>query len=175
MYAYLDTYKSTPSTCVVDASGSVGEHLTLDVAENSKNHSIPYIGYYTGAIKKPKYAYLVDPTIVDPNATFNSVAAGADDYERYTGAWEVAVVPTPSIMTTNREDKVNIGVWKNSGVLTDSKVNGVIENSSHSAIGSSGYSATNWSKTFGNGTSNGILGYQITTSSGSCLETAQMR
>lgn len=78
-------------------------------------------------------------------------------------------------MTTNREDKVNIGVWKKSGVLTDSKVNGVIENSSHSAIGSSGYSATNWSKTFGNGTSNGILGYQITTSSGSCLETAQMR
>ena len=177
MYAYLDKYTSTPSTCVVDASGSVGEHLTLDVAVNSKGHSIPYIGYYTGAIKKPKYAYLVDqtPTIEDSNAEFNPVAAGADDYERYTGAWEVAVVPTPSIMTTNREDKVNIGVWKNSGNLTDSKVNGKIENSSHSAIGSSGYSATNWSKTFGNGTSNGILGYQITTSSGSCLETAQMR
>ncbi|MCI5518967.1 MAG: Ig-like domain-containing protein [Treponema sp.] len=175
MYAYLDTYKSTPSTCVVDASGSVGEHLTLDVAVNSKKHSIPYIGYYTGAIKKPKYAYLVDPTIKDSTDEFNPVAAGADDYERYTGAWEVAVVPTPSIMTTNREDKVNIGVWKKSGDLTDSKVNGVIENSSHSAIGSSGYSATNWSKTFGNGTSNGILGYQITTSSGSCLETAQMR
>ena len=175
MYAYLDTYTSTPSTCVVDASGSVGEHLTLDVAVNSKGHSIPYIGYYTGAIKKPKYAYLVDPTIKDSTAEFNPVAAGADDYERYTGAWEVAVVPTPSIMTTNREDKVNIGVWKNSGVLTDSKVGGAVKNSSHSPIGSSGYSATNWSKTFGNGTSNGILGYQITTSSGSCLETAQMR
>ena len=175
MYAYLGSYTDKAQTCTVDASGAVGEHLTLDVAVNSKDHSIPYIGYYTGAIKKPKYAYLVDPTIEDPNATFNSVAAGADDYERYTGAWEVAVVPTPSIMTTNREDKVNIGVWKNSGDLTDSKVNGVIENSSHSAIGSSGYTATNWSKTFGNGTSNGILGYQITTSSGSCLETAQMR
>ena len=175
MYAYLGSYTDKAQTCTVDASGAVGEHLTLDVAVNSKDHSIPYIGYYTSAIKLPKYAYLVDPTVEDSTATFTQVADGANSNEQFTGAWEVAVVPSPSRMTTNREDKVNIGVWKNSGDLTDSKVNGVIENSSHSAIGSSGYSATNWSKTFGNGTSNGILGYQITTSSGSCLETAQMR
>lgn len=175
MYAYLGSYTDKAQTCTVDASGAVGEHLTLDVAVNSKDHSIPYIGYYTSAIKLPKYAYLVDPTVEDSTATFTQVADGANSNEQFTGAWEVAVVPSPSRMTTNREDKVNIGVWKNSGVLTDSKVNGVIENSSHSAIGSSGYTATNWSKTFGNGTSNGILGYQITTSSGSCLETAQMR
>ena len=175
MYAYLGSYTDTVQTCTVDASGAVGEHLTLDVAVNSKGNSIPYIGYYTSAIKFPKYAYLVDPTVEDSTATFTQVADGADSNEQFTGAWEVAVVPSPSRMTTNREDKVNIGVWKNSGVLTDSKVGGVVKNSSHSAIGSSGYSATNWSKTFGNGTSNGILGYQITTSSGSCLETAQMR
>lgn len=175
MYAYLGSYTDTAQTCTVDASGAVGEHLTLDVAVNSKGNSIPYIGYYTSAIKFPKYAYLVDPTVEDSTATFTQVADGADSNEQFTGAWEVAVVPSPSRMTTNREDKVNIGVWKNSGVLTDSKVGGVVKNSSHSAIGSSGYSATNWSKTFGNGTSNGILGYQITTSSGSCLETAQMR
>ena len=175
MYAYLGSYTDTAQTCTVDASGAVGEHLTLDVAVNSKGNSIPYIGYYTSAIKFPKYAYLVDPTVEDSTATFTQVADGADSNEQFTGAWEVAVVPSPSRMTTNREDKVNIGVWKNSGDLTDSKVGGAVQNSSHSAIGSSGYSATNWSKTFGNGTSNGILGYQITTSSGSCLETAQMR
>ena len=175
MYAYLGSYRDTAQTCTVDASGAVGEHLTLDVAVNSKGNSIPYIGYYTSAIKFPKYAYLVDPTVEDSTATFTQVADGADSNEQFTGAWEVAVVPSPSRMTTNREDKVNIGVWKNSGDLTDSKVGGAVKNSSHSAIGSSGYSATNWSKTFGNGTSNGILGYQITTSSGSCLETAQMR
>ena len=175
MYAYLGSYTDKAQTCTVDASGAVGEHLTLDVAVNSKDHSIPYIGYYTSAIKLPKYAYLVDPTVEDSTATFTQVADGANSNEQFTGAWEVAVVPSPSRMTTNREDKVNIGVWKNSGDLTDSKVGGAVKNSSHSAIGSSGYSATNWSKTFGNGTSNGILGYQITTSSGSCLETAQMR
>ena len=175
MYAYLGSYTDKAQTCTVDASGAVGEHLTLDVSVNSKDHSIPYIGYYTSAIKLPKYAYLVDPTVEDSTATFTQVADGANSNEQFTGAWEVAVVPSPSRMTTNREDKVNIGVWKNSGDLTDSKVGGAVKNSSHSAIGSSGYSATNWSKTFGNGTSNGILGYQITTSSGSCLETAQMR
>ena len=175
MYAYLGSYTDTAQTCTVDASGAVGEHLTLDVAVNSKGNSIPYIGYYTSATKMPKYAYLVDPTVEDSTATFTQVADGADSNEQFTGAWEVSVVPSPSRMTTNREDKVNVGVWKNSGVLTDSKVNGEIKNSSHSAIGSSGYSATNWSKTFGNGTSNGILGYQVSTSSGTGLETAQMR
>ena len=169
MYAYLDNYDASASTCTVDASGSVGEHLTLDVAV-SNNHSIPYIGYYTSAIKKPKYAYLVDPTVEDDKATFTQVINGVDSSERFTGTWEVAVVPTPSRMTTNREDKVNIGLWKNSGVLMNSK-NGT------SSYGNTvnGYSSENWSKTYGNGTSNGILGYQISTSTGSCLETAQMR
>ncbi|MBR0099565.1 MAG: hypothetical protein IJP90_07585 [Treponema sp.] len=173
MYAYLDDYTSTASTCTVDASGTVGEHLTLDVAVNSKGHSIPYIGYYTSAIKKPKYAYLVDNTTAATDQ-FNYAPAGVDSDERFTGAWEVAVVPTPSRMTTNREDKVNIGLWKSSGVLTDSKINGAVINSSRKNT-LSGYDSTNWSKTYGNGTSNGVLGYQISSSSGSCLETAQMR
>ena len=169
MYAYLATYDDTAQTCTVDASGSVGEHLTLDVAVNANGNSIPYIGYYTSAIKKPKYAYLVDD-----GTSWVQVADGADSNERFTGAWEVTVVPSPSKMTTNREDKVNVGVWKSSGVITDSKINGSVVNSSAS-YALNGYSSTNWSKTFGNGTSNGVLGYQISTSSGSCLETAQMR
>ncbi len=172
-YAYLDTYTSTATTCTVDASGAVGEHLTLDVAVNSNNHSIPYIGYYTSAIKMPKYAYLVDKS-----TGFSQSAAGVDDDERFTGNWEVTVVPSPSRMTTNREDKVNIGVWKNAGVLTDSKIGAA----NNRTVGTStrggaldGYNSTNWSKTYGNGTSNAVLGYQISTSTGSCLETAQKR
>jgi hypothetical protein len=170
LYAYLDTYTSTASTCTVDASGAVGEHLTLDVAVNSKGHSIPYIGYYTAAIKLPKYAYLVDETIDDDSATFTQNAKGVDSDEFFTGTWEVTVVPTPSNMTTNREDKVNIGVWKDSGVLTNSTIG-----TSSFSNNTDGYNSVNWSKTYGNGTANGILGYQITTSTGSCLETAQMR
>ena len=170
MYAYLDTYSSTASTATVDNSNSVGEHLTLDVGVNSKGHSIPYIGYYTGAIKKPKYAYLVDPTVEDPTANFTQVADGADTDELYTGAWEVVTVPTPSIMTTNREDKVNVGLWKSSGVITNST-----RGTCSKANTINDYASTNWSKTWGNGTANGVLGYQVTTGTGTGLETAQMR
>ena len=165
MYAYLGSYDATAQTCTVDASGSVGEHLTLDVAVNSNGNSIPYIGYYTSAIKKPKYAYLVDN-----GTSFEQAPEGVDDNERFTGAWECAVVPSPSKMTTNREDKVNIGLWKNNGILTNSTVG-----TSQSHNSGSGYTSVNWSKTFGNGSSNGILGYQVSTSSGTGLETAQMR
>lgn len=173
-YAYLDTYSSDANTCTVDASGVVGEHLTLEVAVNANGNSIPYIGYYTAAVKMPKYAYLVDPTDTDSSATFVQTPDGVDVDERFTSSWEVTVVPSPSRMTTNREDKVNIGIWKNAGVLTDSKINGSVVNSSKEN-NLNGYSSENWSKTFGNGTSNAVLGYQITTSSGTCLETAQMR
>ena len=168
-YAYLDTYTAEDrSTCTVDSSGVVGEHLTLDVAVSSKGNSIPYIGYYTAALKMPKYAYLVE------SSNFVQAPDGVDENELFTGKWEVTVVPSPSRLTTNREDKVNVGVWKNAGVLIDSKVSGSVMNSSKYNK-TSGYSSQNWSKTFGNGTSNGVLGYQISTSTGSCLETAQMR
>ena len=170
-YAYLDTYATTGEnikTCTVDSSGVVGEHLTLDVAVSANGNSIPYIGYYTAALKMPKYAYLVE------SSAFVQAPDGVDENELFTGKWEVTVVPSPSRLTTNREDKVNVGVWKNAGVLTDSKVGGsVINSQKYNKI--NGYSSENWSKTFGNGTSNGVLGYQISTSTGSCLETAQMR
>jgi hypothetical protein len=174
MYSYLAAYSSldaagaVASTCVVDASGTVGEHLTLDVAvagTGANAHSIPYIGYFTSAIKMPKYAYLVDKT-----TGFSQTAAGVDLDERFTGNWEVTVVPSPSRMTTNREDKVNIGVWKDSGVLKNSTTG-----TSRRGGSLNGYNSTNWSRTYGNGTSNAVLGYQISTSTGSCLETAQKR
>jgi hypothetical protein len=173
-YAYLDKYSSdyseSANSCIVDASGTVGEHLTLDVALDSNGYSIPYIGYYTSAVKMPKYAYLFDTTNV------NHVPAGVDANERFTRAWEVTVVPTPSRITSNREDKVNVGVWKDltTGKLTDSKVNNAVKNSTYTSTLNS-YDSTSWSKTYGNGTSNSVLSYQIANGSGSCIETAQMR
>lgn len=180
-YAYLDSYNSSYSedanSCTVDASGAVGEHLTLDVALDGSGNSIPYIGYFTAAIKAPKYAYLVDTTHA------NKVPEGVDDNERFTGAWEVTVVPTPSRLTTNREDKVNIGVFKTStGVLNWSTTNGNQPAANGSNIGtneasstSNGYSSTESSKAYGNGSKNAVFAYQITGGTGSCVETAQMR
>ena len=180
-YAYLNSYDSdsayneTSNSCTVDASGAVGEHLTLDVAIDEKGNSIPYIGYFTAAIKAPKYAYLVDTTHT------NKVPAGVDDNEQFTGAWEVTVVPTPSRLTTNREDKINIGVFKKDGVLNWSTTDGAKPSSSN--IGTSysksktgDYSSSEEeSKCYGNGSKNAVFAYQISGSTGSCIETAQMR
>ena len=178
-YAYLDkfnsAYNETSNSCTVDASGAVGEHLTLDVAIDEKGNSIPYIGYFTAAIKAPKYAYLVDTTHA------NKVPAGVDDYERFTGAWEVTVVPTPSRPTTNREDKINIGVFKKDGVLTWSTTDGNEPatgniGTSYSKSKTGDYtSSEEESKCYGNGSKNAVFAYQISGSTGSCIETAQMR
>ncbi len=179
-YAYLDVYNydydEAANSCTVDASGSVGEHLTLDVALDGNGNSIPYIGYFTSAIKAPKYAYLVDTTHA------NKVPAGVDDDERFTGAWEVTVVPTSSRPTTNREDKINIGVFKTTaGVLnwstTDGKApgtNNIGTNEASSLAKGYGDSAES-SKAYGNGSKNAVFAYQISGGTGSCIETAQMR
>lgn len=179
-YAYLEEYDSSyrekTNSCTVDASGAVGEHLTLDVALDSSGNSIPYIGYFTSAIKAPKYAYLVDTT----NA--NHVPAGADENERFTGAWEVTVIPTPNRLTTNREDKINIGVFKTSGgVLNYSTTDGEAPGStnigtSYSTSTSAGYGdSREYSKCYGNGSKNAVFAYQISGGTGSCIEVAQMR
>ncbi len=180
-YAYLDSYDSlydeSENSCIVDASGSVGEHLTLDVALDDNGNSIPYIGYYTAAIKAPKYAYLVD-------TIHGKVPAGVDANESFTGAWEVTVVPTPSRMTSNREDKVNIGVFKTTdGVLNWSTTDGSEPAANGSNIGTNEASSTSkgygdsreTSKAYGNGSKNAVFAYQISGATGSCIETAQMR
>ncbi|WP_191015327.1 Ig-like domain-containing protein [Treponema zioleckii] len=174
-YAYLDSYstaKADIKTCTVDADGTVGEHLTLDVALDSDGNSIPYIGYYSSTHKKPKYAYVVDTSAPAP--------AGVDEDDMFTGAWEVTVVPCYSNMVVNQEEKINVGVWKYTADNGTSK-KGQIKNSVtgkseyYSATGDNLYNGTNWSKTYGNGTANGILAYQVQDGSGSCVETAQMR
>lgn len=174
-YAYLESYstaKADIKTCTVDADGTVGEHLTLDVALDADGNSIPYIGYYSSTHKKPKYAYVVDTSVPAP--------AGVDEADMFTGAWEVTVVPCYSNMVVNQEEKINVGVWK---YTADDGTNkkGQIKNSKtgtssyYSATGNNLYNGTNWSKTYGNGTANGILAYQVQDGSGSCVETAQMR
>ena len=174
-YAYLESYSTAEAdikTCTVDADGTVGEHLTLDVALDADGNSIPYIGYYSSTHKKPKYAYLVDTSAPAP--------AGVDENDMFTGAWEVTVVPCYSNIVVNQEEKINVGVWKytaDDGTNKKGQIKNSVTGKSeyYSATGNNLYNGTNWSKTYGNGTANGILAYQVQDGSGSCVETAQMR
>jgi hypothetical protein len=156
LYAHLNSYSDTsPLSCVVDSYGIVGTNITLDVAQSGSQY-IPYIGYYAQSSIKPKYAYLVDTTTA-PNGAVN-------DY--FTGKWESTLVPSPS---SSPQDNINVGVWKTSA--------GALKNSAYSASSytksGTGYTASNYGAVYGNGTSNGVLGYQIKVSTNGYIETAQ--
>ena len=164
VYAYLSNYSATPATCVVDGSGVIGSNLTIDVALDASEKAIPRIGYYATSCIRPKIAYLVDTTSTAP--------AGSED-EVFTGKWECAVVPTASNvnMQSNQYNKINVGVWKENGVVTSSKTG----TSSYTNTPNS-YNSTSYGYVWGNGTSNPVLGYTIKVSSSSdAIETAQMR
>lgn len=161
VYAYASSYSSTFETCVVDSNGVVGSNLTLDVALDDNNKAVPFIGYYATSCIKPKYARLV-----------GDLGDGSVNDE-VTGTWEISVVPTSSIieMQSNQHNDINIGVWKDSGVIKVSTTG-----TSETTNTASGYSSDSNGQIFGNGTKNPVLGYAIKYgSSGDTIETAQMK
>ena len=83
----------------------------------------------------------------------------------YTGNWEISIVPTASDLSDalNTTDKVSIGLWKTTA--------GVIKNSTTGSSSASNTSGNCW----GNGTAYPVLGYSVVTTSGTAIETAQMK
>ena len=186
-YAYIPNFTSPASkkTCLVDSYGLIGTELNIAVALDDSGNPIPYISYYAGSCAHPKTAHWAGTTSIASATSLNSV----DDYERFTGSWEVSVIPTQSKVSV---DHVNIGVWKDStGTITWSTTDGNAPGEGN--IGETkldykeiyksedmGYSAGNTGyKTgghvWGNGSKNPILGYAITKGSGGYIETAQMK
>lgn len=178
-YAYRSGYNTGSwSEYTVDSNGILGSELTLDVAYNSANgNAVPYIGYYASSAVRPKVAYLAKPA---------SLASGSDS-DLFTGVWEVSYVPTNSSVP---EDHINVGVWKNNGVITtgttsSKKFNDATEstpttntsiNAGQGAVaGTNSYNMQQWGYVFGNGTANPILGYQVKKGTSGNIETAQMQ
>ena len=119
--------------------------------------------------KLPAVASLVIPD----NGTMDYTAQGTTVKDVFTGKWEVSPVPTPSTMSGGANDKVNVGLWKK----TVDTVKGVIVKSSdmNSTTKGSNDSKTTYGNCYGNGTANPVLGYAIKTSSGTAIETAQLK
>ncbi|MBE6354541.1 hypothetical protein [Treponema sp.] len=158
-------------TSTVDSYLDVGEHLTIDVAEDADGYQIPYIGYWGTYPEKPRYAYLADPE----SFYTGTETAGTKEKNIYTGVWECTVVPTGSTVKDSR--KMSVGVWKDSdGVLAYSttgtnkgKVNGTNSYTSSYATTTAGYC-------YGNGSDNGVMAYIVAPSSSQYnVETAQKR
>ena len=173
VYAYLPAAKkgaassaSDFATCVVDGNGVVGSNITIDVALNDAGKAIPRIGYYATSCVRPKMAYLADET-----ATSYAPAGAVDD--AFTGKWECTIVPTPSSvqMQSNQYNKINVGVWKNNGTVSNSTTGTTAQTRTVS-----GYNSTSTGSVYGNGTANAVVGYAIKVgASNDAIETAQMK
>ena len=181
VYAYLPANKkgaatsaSDFATCIVDANGVVGSNLTLDVGKvSAAGNVIPYIGYYATSSIKPKIAYYLDGFA--SNST--EVSAGSDD-DAYTGAWECATVPTSSTveMQSLQHNDINIGLWKDNGVIVDSTSSKYTTGTSVTSNTFNSYDSDSYGQIYGNGTKNPVLGYAITWGDNSDhIETAQMK
>ena len=146
-YAYLASYAQDAATniCRVD-TGSVGKNIDLDVAlASAGGDPVPYISYYASSEKLPKFARLAKAGVWGD---------GIDGNGKYTGTWDVGFVPTTSGV---QQDNVNIGVWKNAGVIT---------NSTAKPAGST--------NCYGNTTKNAVLGYKNADGTKGYIETAQL-
>ena len=77
----------------------------------------------------------------------------------FTGDWEVSLIPTSSYVC---EDNMNVAVWKNNGVITNS------------ATGDSSSGSSNGT-CYGNGKSQFVLGYATEVGVNGFIETAQLK
>jgi len=172
MYAYLPLYSSTtPQTCVVDAYGIVGNHISIDTALVSTGLAspddyvaVPYISYYMGSQEKPKFAY---PALTPAALVTNHAPQGGSiTNDFYTGNWEVSVIPTSSALV---EGLINVGVWKDSStgvkITNPLPANATNVNSPGTDIGAF----------YGNNTANPLVGYAIEVGNTGYIETAQKK
>lgn len=152
-YKKLSSAFATLEDVIVD-SYNVDSKLTLNVGKDANNHQVPYISYYSK--NHAKVAYRVNYAEGVDSAT------GAVD-NIFTHNWEVSYVPTASSINTNDTNRINVAVWTNtSGQLKKSPVspnnNGTTyRNDTYGA--ENGYSDTQASRVFANGTNNPIVAY----------------
>ncbi|MBE6347479.1 MAG: hypothetical protein E7064_00880 [Spirochaetaceae bacterium] len=162
-YAYLNSYDAdyneNENLVAVDAYGSTGQYITMEVAKDSKGKYIPYIGYYMSSMSYPKYAYLVDTDSTKAGATYYP-KPGVDENNMFTGAWETILLPTTSTIVI---DDINVGVYKNADGTLQS-----IPKQTETVGTKSGIAG-------GNGTSNPIFAYGISQTGSGYIETAQLK
>ena len=158
-YAYLSSYSSTDwKVSTVDSYSLAGTHVSIDLAKDpSSRRWVPYIGYYMAGNANARLAYLVDG--VD-----SEVPDGAKN-EKYTGNWEISIVPTKSAI---REYRISVGVWKEPNGADKGVLKAIPKVSHENVSGDEGESLVG-----GNGTANPILGYAI--EEGGAFELAQKK
>ncbi len=166
-YSYIRApkTKTVTKTVIVDSYGSVGTYPMIDVAKDpEKDNFIPYISFRcesnSDTTASVKIAY---PVNWDEDG---NVLNGVDSYDRYTGNWEVSVVPTDNTPLT---DYTNIGMKKDSFGVKNVFATGTDISKAWSAT----FAVSDSTIVYGNGTSNPVVSYAV--SENGVLEMAQKK
>ena len=163
LYTYIPSTGSVPQlssarTFVVDSYLSVGTWCTIDVAKESNGAAgynyVPQIGYFTPACEdSTAAARIAKAAKFDENGLplFN----GAEN-DKYTGAWEISVVPTEHIPII---DRVNVGMYKNADGVLQAIPTGGTNRITVSPVNKPGYPVSDSTTVYGNGTTNPAVLY----------------
>lgn len=169
-YSYISDpkTKTVTKTVIVDSYGSVGTYPMIDVAKDSENGNfIPYISFRcesnSDTTASVKIAY---PVNWDETGNVLNVLDGVDSDDRYTGNWEVSVVPTDNTPLT---DYTNIGMNKDSSGVKNVFATGTDISKAWSAT----FAVSDSTTVYGNGTSNPVVSYAV--SENGVLEMAQKK
>lgn len=155
-YTYMSSVSATPVTMLVDAYQDVGDRCMITVGRESISKPwIPYISYKSNYASHTKIAY---PVFASDASSSTLPSAGiVDGTEKYTGAWNVSLVPDTNLSI---DDTVSVGVNKdwasNSGVMYDFPT-GTTQTASDIGV----YALCNATIVYGNGTKNPVMGYAI--------------
>ncbi|WP_178843938.1 hypothetical protein [uncultured Treponema sp.] len=177
-YAYLEHYWSNYSedtdSVIVDGYGITGTHVNIDVQleiVGSGYKAVPYISYYNDSTCLTKLAYLL-PQKDGESITMNYRLSGVDDYDRYTGNWEVIIIPTENEI---QQDNTSIGLWKQ---ISTGNIGKVYPSDDADIKAQAGKTTTPTAKTgecYGNGTINPVIAYGITDGAQGKIEIAQLK
>lgn len=155
-YTYLSSVSSTPVTMLVDAYQDVGDRCMITVGRESTSKPwIPYISYKSNYASHTKIAY---PVFADDATASTTPSAGiVDGTEKFTGNWNVSLIPDTSLSI---DDTISVGVHKDwasgSGVMYDFPTGSTV-----SASDTGVYSLCDATVVYGNGTANPVMGYAV--------------
>lgn len=153
-YTYLSSVSSTPVTMLVDAYQDVGDRCMITVGRESTSKPwIPYISYKSNYASHTKIAY---PVFADDADAATRPTSGIENgTEKYTGAWNVSLVPDTSLSI---DDTVSIGVNKD---WANGEMHDFPTDETQKASDTGVYALCDATIVYGNGTKNPVMGYAI--------------
>ncbi len=153
-YTYMSSVSATPITMLVDAYQDVGDRCMITVGRESTSKPwIPYISYKSNYASHTKIAY---PVFADNADAATMPTSGIENgTEKYTGAWNVSLVPDTSLSI---DDTVSIGVNKD---WANGEMHVFPTGDTQTASDRGAYARCNATIVYGNGTKNPVMGYAI--------------